>query len=341
MSLFCISCGIENSDEAKFCKSCGQPLKTEEYQEFDKKENTHFSEEDMIQDSQTSIVKTGSFSPFSFSGCISRKTYWSTHLVITGILLFLGILFAILIPKVGNLDFSKIPFSKESAIFITVLGLIILLWIGTATMIKRLRDANFSPWLAFLAFIPYLGAIIILVMNGFFPSVEHANKYCKSRNNLSSNAIKWIYISTLVPFVLVVIAIVVPKYMSSNESSQEEVYYQYQRTNNTFYDTETGLIWQDDSDEKNVVKDWSGAKEYCNNLSLDRYNDWYLPSKEQLSDLYKKREKLKNTFSNYYWSSTTNANNTSSAWIVDFGDGFQSYYGKTYYNDVRCVRAGQ
>lgn len=35
MSQYCISCGAQNQDNAKFCKSCGQKLKTEEYQKFD------------------------------------------------------------------------------------------------------------------------------------------------------------------------------------------------------------------------------------------------------------------------------------------------------------------
>ena len=32
MSCFCISCGVENSDEAKFCKSCGQSLRVDDNQ---------------------------------------------------------------------------------------------------------------------------------------------------------------------------------------------------------------------------------------------------------------------------------------------------------------------
>lgn len=43
MSQFCISCGIENSDEAKFCKSCGKNLNTEEHKQFDKKTNYNSS----------------------------------------------------------------------------------------------------------------------------------------------------------------------------------------------------------------------------------------------------------------------------------------------------------
>ena len=38
MSQFCISCGVENPDEAKFCKICGQKLKTDEAEKAEQEE---------------------------------------------------------------------------------------------------------------------------------------------------------------------------------------------------------------------------------------------------------------------------------------------------------------
>lgn len=76
MSQFCTSCGAENLDEAKFCKSCGEKLKTEEYQEFDKQEKKSYSENNNTENTyQDSVAKSDSFSLFSFSGCVSRSTY--------------------------------------------------------------------------------------------------------------------------------------------------------------------------------------------------------------------------------------------------------------------------
>ena len=66
--------------------------------------------------------------------------------------------------------------------------------------------------------IPYLGTLIILVLNGFFPSVEEENKYCKSRNNLSSKAIKWAYSLSIIPIILIVMAIVLSKLTDNNEN---------------------------------------------------------------------------------------------------------------------------
>lgn len=39
MSQFCISCGNENEDSAKFCRSCGEKLHRKEYEAFDKNDN--------------------------------------------------------------------------------------------------------------------------------------------------------------------------------------------------------------------------------------------------------------------------------------------------------------
>ena len=108
-----------------------------------------------------------------------------------------------------------------------------------------------------------------------------------------------------------------------------------------------GLMWQDNEDAKRVLRDWEGAKRYCEDLELVGYSDWRLPYiKELLSIVDKTRnpaikKEFRNTISSYYWSSTTLASNTSLAWIVLFLDGFQSYGNRTFSTYVRCVRAGQ
>ncbi len=45
--------------------------------------------------------------------------------------------------------------------------------------------------------------------------------------------------------------------------------------------------------------------------------------------------------SSNYWSSTTNANNTSNAWNVNFNNGNSNNNNKTNDNYVRCVRGGE
>ena len=96
------------------------------------------------------------------------------------------------------------------------------------------------------------------------------------------------------------------------------------------------LMWQDNEDAKTIQKDWNGAMNYCANLELVGFDDWVLPSQEQLEALYENKIKLKNTSGNY-WSSATNANYTG----VNFNDGGTYNYSKTYSLYVRCVRGGQ
>lgn len=45
--------------------------------------------------------------------------------------------------------------------------------------------------------------------------------------------------------------------------------------------------------------------------------------------------------SSNYWSSTTNASDTSNAWNVNFNNGNDNWNNKTNSNYVRCVRDGE
>jgi len=125
--------------------------------------------------------------------------------------------------------------------------------------------------------------------------------------------------------------------------------------NSVFFEESTGLMWQDDSDAKSIKKRWitqdnydiknynntSGdtATTYCNNLSLDGYHNWRLPTRDELKELYNKKSNLNNLASSFYWSSTNSSSGTSRAWGFAFDDGGYGSYvkGNSYF--VRCVRA--
>ncbi|MCK4874341.1 MAG: DUF1566 domain-containing protein [Sulfurimonas sp.] len=114
-----------------------------------------------------------------------------------------------------------------------------------------------------------------------------------------------------------------------------------------------GLMWQDEEyteEERRACKadtlhgktqNWQGAKNYCRDLNLAGYSDWYLPSKSQLESLYNNRSQLKNNMPDFFWSSTGHESNSSLAWDVSFRAGATLYYYKSYVDYVRCVRAGQ
>ena len=110
-------------------------------------------------------------------------------------------------------------------------------------------------------------------------------------------------------------------------------------------DNSTGLMWQDNSDAKEIKKDWQGAIDYCEDLTFASFSDWRLPTRMELKsivDYGRYNPAIDSTFQNiqssYYWSSSRNVSNTDSAWLVDFYDGNGNWGHKSGSNYVRCVR---
>ena len=111
-------------------------------------------------------------------------------------------------------------------------------------------------------------------------------------------------------------------------------------------DTVSKLEWQDNAIGSTTT--WQGAIDRCESLTLDGHSDWRLPNINELKSIIDRSKSnpaivqgFKNTSSNDYWSSTTNGNYKSSAWIVYFGNGYVDYDGKDGNDYVRCVRDGQ
>jgi hypothetical protein len=114
----------------------------------------------------------------------------------------------------------------------------------------------------------------------------------------------------------------------------------------TWKDPRTGLEWQLHSPGE---MSWDEALQYAKNLVLDGKSDWRLPSAaeletlldrktllEQMRPAMRKEVPFRDTLS--YWSSTTFAPDTYSAWIVMFDGAYiLSYYKSNAYH-IRCVR---
>jgi len=87
--------------------------------------------------------------------------------------------------------------------------------------------------------------------------------------------------------------------------------------------------------------DWNSAKTACEELILNGYSDWHLPSKEELNSVYVnlKQVGVGGFANNFYWSSTETNNNN--AWPQYFNNGLQGYSHlyKNYKCNVRAVRA--
>ncbi len=115
-------------------------------------------------------------------------------------------------------------------------------------------------------------------------------------------------------------------------------------------DTATGLQWQDNEIVNTTARTWIDAIDYCENtLALGNYSDWRSPNINELLSIveYSQYDQaiysvFVNKLSFRYWSSTTLADDTRLAWIVQFTDGSSAgNYSKSSDSYVRCVRDGQ
>ena len=119
--------------------------------------------------------------------------------------------------------------------------------------------------------------------------------------------------------------------------------------NGIIKDNVTGLMWQKATATGTYT--WQQAVDYCNNLSLGGYTDWYLPTIRELSTLVDSSIALPgptinttyfpDTGQSIYWSSTVPADGIGNAWGVFFSYGYVYGYSKADYYYVRAVRAGQ
>ena len=109
-------------------------------------------------------------------------------------------------------------------------------------------------------------------------------------------------------------------------------------------DTQTNLVWQDDSDSSTITKSWSDAIAYCEALTLGGYTTWYLPNFNELYYLGN-REKFSpaindgflNVSKDNYWSSTTYIDN-SGVWSINFNNGKSTKSDKNLEYYIKCVR---
>jgi len=125
----------------------------------------------------------------------------------------------------------------------------------------------------------------------------------------------------------------------------------------TVTDLTTNLMWQQCSDGLSgatcatgtaAIVTWDSAIAYCEGLSLGGFTDWRLPNIKELksiADMTTSNPAINTTYfpatvSSGYWSSTSYASYTTSAWGVGFGYGntgsFVNNKATTY--SVRCVR---
>ncbi len=79
------------------------------------------------------------------------------------------------------------------------------------------------------------------------------------------------------------------------------------------------------------------AARQCNELVLEGFTDWYLPSKEELNLLYENKEIIGGYEHGYYWSSSEV--DSHFAWYQHFDFGFQDYLKKDFSYFFRPIRS--
>ncbi len=123
--------------------------------------------------------------------------------------------------------------------------------------------------------------------------------------------------------------------------------------NGTVTDNLTGLMWTKTSDACSGVKTWTQAMDCAaaqyNWPCYAGYCDWVLPNVRQLQSLIDygrygaalpSGHPFTNVRSYFYWSSSTSASSTGSAWLVSITNGSVELENKTYLNYVWPVRGG-
>ena len=118
-------------------------------------------------------------------------------------------------------------------------------------------------------------------------------------------------------------------------------------------DRETGLVWE--KSPELTLRDWQTALGVCNQKALGGRRGWRLPSVQELAALtdpttFTAALPAGHPFVGvqssvaqlpFYWSATTSASSTLSAWIVSFFNGLPQRTLKSGSLNVWCVRGGQ
>lgn len=125
----------------------------------------------------------------------------------------------------------------------------------------------------------------------------------------------------------------------------------FTRDRGILIDSETGLNWQDNNDSNSTKYTWQEAINFCENLSLNEFEDWRLPNINEFKSIIDRgrtKPAIVNSFeytgdidSYTYWSSTTYNNQKDYAWFVHFNYGYINGDTKTNSYYIRCVRGGE
>lgn len=103
----------------------------------------------------------------------------------------------------------------------------------------------------------------------------------------------------------------------------------------------TGLVaaTQDQTDK---TISWDKAEDFCKNPDNHnkhgkRFQDWRLPTVEELQWMYDIKDEIGAFIPFFYWTSIESTQ--AKVWSTDFEDGSKVQFDRNSYNRVRCVRS--
>lgn len=111
------------------------------------------------------------------------------------------------------------------------------------------------------------------------------------------------------------------------------------------YDETTKLLWQDNEQSKSKKVTFEEAEAFCKALKIGSYSGFRIPTLYELRTLvdYKKyKPAIINGFrgisNEVYWTQTPFADDSGSAWGINFKNGKIEIIAKNYTRRVRCVK---
>lgn len=113
---------------------------------------------------------------FSFQGRASRSKFWLVFLL-SIFVSFVVILFSIL--ALPSLVLMGTFSPKIASVFGILLNLLMIpmWWISIATSVKRFHDRGKSGWWYLIVLVPFLGALWLIIENGFLKGTTGANNF--------------------------------------------------------------------------------------------------------------------------------------------------------------------
>lgn len=122
--------------------------------------------------------------------------------------------------------------------------------------------------------------------------------------------------------------------------------------NDTVTDVAHKVMWEDSRATDILLLSWEAAREHCDSLTFAGYDDWRLPTKEELLstiDPQQQKQRVNGAYpvnshflhahADVYWTADRVNSDDNLAWRVNFHEGKASWGAKRFEFHVRCIRS--